>query len=343
MKSKLSNTVMSIFDKMKFGKEEKPLSNKALLEQMVAHFTSQLQERSVNKRMLYPMMFYIFVHPEDWEKRKDDLQFIITEIIDEFYNVIDQYRSKHPNYTSPATEWYFQFSELTDDNVVTDGGEQIVLHQRGKVYIMSRLLAPNIYGNSETQEQDVKFSLSTNKNSKYDTTVNINMAAIAKIDKHGDGVITRKFDMSLNGKVAKDKYPVILPGDSNQQISPTPQPPTPGRNYPELSWQIGALITRFTLRSDYVILSNINDPMSGPNVKKIDNPSVENRHLVIKYDSDKKRYLVAAFAPTILNQKSMTVSTESSPTFYPLSNKSRLILNQEFVLNFAFNPGYIEL
>ena len=301
-------------DKAKTGR----LTNKVLLTELVSHFKSELEELSVGERMLYPMSFTVLMHPEDFEQRKESFPHVLPEVISSFYKYIEKYSLDFPNFTPVATHWVFQFSQCSSIN---DSGENVV--EKGKMTTIASFTALDLSTNTAI-EPNTHFSIKP-QNSDPCGNNNINMDAIRNIEFRGDTTFEFKFDKDLRtntaGIAANSDIETIL-------------------GLADLSYSSVRGTEHFYMKDKQIEITGSADKRSNARwLFKIGSDKISNSHILIKYQSDVKKFQIATFGKTRVNEKLLNLSKGGDVNWCDLANNSSIFMNDAISVNFKITTN----
>ena len=288
--------------------EEELFTNKLLLKELNECFLWNLKVESVGNKMLYPMSFNVLLHPNDFEQRKPALPFIIREIVNNFYDTIKTQQSEFPDIEPTASKWNFQFS--SSEKIFIDENNILEI-QQGKPYVIAQLYSVS-HGN---------FGKSTNtrvsykpKNSDNYSTYNINKDIFKNLDIYGEGIFCFSFDKSL------------------KHLSQSPK--HLGESIAKISYTEGNNIVHFAMIDNEIGISGKNDSRNESWVLKVNSTEVLNNHVLIRYDTGKNIFEIAAYGTLRVGERSIPHSSGGDVKWFPLSKKAKLLINNFIPMDF---------
>ena len=312
--------------KRKRESESSELTNQILLDELVAHFDYVMKIKSVGKRLLYPMSFNILMHPDDYNSTKESFPFILPEVVSAFYKSIKRKKKAYPNYSHPASYWFFQFSACQIKS--KDGEEDFI--KRGEIVTTASLTTFDIRKAQQEgvrSEANVQLSVKCT-NSKTDAS-NINMEALLGMDILSEGVFTFDFDETLN--------------EDTTLISATTDKQRKG--WATLRWaaEDGSGNNKvYDMFDAYIEISGKAETRTSSNIVRINSDAVMKQHVLIKYDPSKQTFLLAAFAKTRLNEREVPLSTVGAPQWVTLAKfNSHILLNDAVNIEFNANSDLV--
>lgn len=302
------------------------ITNRILLKELVTHFKQRMEELSFDGRILYPMSFNIFMHPDDYNETKESLPFVLPEVVSQFYTKIKEEKAKFPegvNYAPPATYWFFQFTAC--QFVEKDGMENLI--ERGRIITTGNLTTFDIkkaQTDNTYSEQNIHLSVKC-QNSNTNAN-NINMEALLGMDILSDGAYTFNFDKNMKEDAKKIQSSV------NSKKN----------GWATLEWMEGNMNKTFVMLDTYIDVSGQEETRSTRNICRIDNEAVAVSHVQIQYDPSSQIFLLAAYAKTRLNGREVPISSNASPEWVQLPKfNSKIFLNDTVSVEFNANADLI--
>lgn len=298
---------------------EEGLSNQKLLDELVDHFKDQLKWLSVGKRMLYPMSFNILLHHEDYESVKQSFPFVLPEVVKEFYEVINNNKSKYPDYIPAANDWVFQFSscQIKDVNVA-DGKTMVVT--KGHITTIASLMAVDLRQNNVNVSNNTRISIKL-QDSDVMNNVNVNWNAVTNIDIIGENYFRCKFDMTLNTKKSVQMTNGSSVAASNSTLAVLSYSKD-GRNY------------TYTMVDPMIEISGPEGQKGMSSIFVIESEGILVPHVQIRYLADTRKFQIAVFGKTKLNGKELEISQDGMAKWYALANNSKIFINDEVSVKF---------
>lgn len=313
-------------DEVKPKQSSSKITNRLLLQELVTHFEQVMEEKTVGKRILYPMSFNILMHPDDYNETKESLPFVLPEVVSAFYAAIKREKRKYPyemNATNPATYWFFQFSACRFSD--KDGLENLL--ERGKFITTGSLTTFDIQKAQKggvRSEANVQLSVKCQNSNTNDT--NINMDALLGMDILSEGSYKFNFDKNMN--------------EDAQQIADSTN--TQEKGWATLRWSEGTIFKTFTMLDAYIDISGNAETRTTRNICPIKSDAVAVTHVQIKYDQITQTFQMAAWAKTRLNSREVPLSTGNTPTWIDLPKyNSKLFLNDAVSIEFNANPDML--
>lgn len=283
---------------------DKELTNQTILDELVEHFSRRLEKESVGKSMLFPMTFNVLMHPADFDNRIEALPFIIKEILTAMYQVIKANKDMRPNIQRPARYWYFQFSpcEIIDENLAKEYNLKI---RRGHITTIATLLRTEENGGAVFVKNNNKVSIKSEGGGVFDH-VDVNMDAIGNLDIEGRGIFRVPYD---------DNLPTDTKEINVQKV------------FANISLALTTGNVQFNMEEDLVYVSGNTETRKGKQFIILPTANISNGHIQIKYDSSENKFKIAAYAPTVLNERDLELSSGGNVHWYDLSAESRMLLN----------------
>lgn len=293
------------------------LSNRVLHAELIDHFKNQVEEMSVGEKMIYPMSFNVLLHHEDYAYVKESFPFVLPEVVKGFHKVIIEKKKQYPDFTPVAREWVFQFSscQLRDVNVA-DGRTVVV--NKGHITTIASLTAVDLRQNVSVAN-NTRISIKLQDSNVMNNT-NINWDAISKIDIIGENYFKCKFDPTLNIQVAP-KMDSVTPVEKNKALA-TLMYGKDGRNY------------TFTMIDNVIDICGSKGTRGLTSVFVIESDNILAPHAQIKYIPESKKFQIAVYGKTKLSGREMEISQKGMAKWYPLSNNSKIFINDEVSLKF---------
>lgn len=317
------------------GKQETKVSritNKILYKKLVDHFNEQMEELSVGRRLLFPMSYNILMHPDDYNKTKETLPFVLPEVVSAFYASIKTQSSTYHNgvnFQPTATYWFFQFSAC-DVGFQQNGEDEYI--QRGDISILATTYSgvdlKNIQQNNISIEGNSYYSVRKPGMNSSSTATNINMDALLGMEILGESSFIFYFDKTLNEDTSIITMESTLQGLSGIQR----------KGFASLRWIDESGDGYHEMIDNYIDISGKSDLRITRNIVKIQSDAVAVSHVQIRYDHDSHTFALAAFAKTRLNSREVPLSmTGSAPQWIPLADNSKIFLNDTINIKFSVN------
>ena len=302
------------------------ITNKYLLKELVTHFEQAMEELSVGRRILYPMSFNILMHPDDYNKTKESLPFVLPEVVSQFYATIKREKSKYidgVNYAPPATYWFFQFSAC--QFAEKDGHEGLL--ERGKIITTGSLTTFDIQKARSGGVQSIpNIQLSVKCDNSNINDNNINMESLLGIDILSDGTYKFNFDKSMNENTS-----VISTFSTSQE-----------KGWATLRWSEGIENMTYIMLDTYIDISGSAEKRTTRNICPIKSDAVAVSHVQIRYDQSTQTFQLAAYAKTRLNQREVPLSMDGIPQWVNLPKfNSKIFLNDAVSIEFNANSDMI--
>lgn len=316
---KITNVFRTMFQMDKgVGRNVTTVTNAHILKEIVKHFTEELNYRSVGKKMIYPMTFYVHLHQDDYQVRKDDFPFFLSEIVDGFYQVILKNIKNYPNYKGPAASWNFYLVPCMEPELLV-GGHKFSI-KPGNMIIWG-CLYDLMDMDSGGQNRNVNVSVRLD-NSKLLTNINMNHSLMQNVQFLDENHI--RIDWKDPVKAMQHKSTQEKQNLSDMKIG-----------VGILSYvQTGRKEESFIIRTNSCKLSGEDDTRQDPSIFKIKHSKVGIQHAEIKYNRMANTFELAAYQPASVNGVVVPLSEGGELKWIPLPNGSVIVLADNVVINF---------
>lgn len=322
-----------------------------LVDQTFEHFKIRLNDSSTDMSLLFPTSFVIYLNPEDYAARKQEFPMRATDIKKKCLKEVRKRISDNPewqDYIPHSKYWKIQFVEFKPDCVISSDTDTHFEVEKGHVMIVSDLYANDFGGPLSDGASSGGRVVTTVHNVKGTTSLQnlaINTDAFKDVTILGQNSFRLEFlrndlsDGSQKSNVAE------RPAGTSADNAPKPQqkqsstPVSSARAAGELQIFESSFMVNGQKTDKYVINTD-NLQITGPNATtstdgsellKIDDDSIMNPHLNIRYDAPNNRYLISAVGDTKLNDR---ILERNPDNWSELPNNSSILLNGDIQINF---------
>lgn len=298
------------------------VTNQVLYDELLEHFKYDMDEKTVGKRILYPMSFNILIHPIDYERVGESLPFILPEVIAAFYAAIKAKSKSIPDScsTPPATYWFFQFASST---VKTKDKEEAFLNP-GEIVTVAHLSTFDIKrAQTGTRTGNYKLSIKC-QNSNVNET-NINPEALLGMEILTNNTYIFNFDKTMSQ--SRDDI-VASQRNANNALA-------------TLTYSDGPDNVHLSMMDDLVTLSGPKETRNGDSILIINHNAVQVGHVQIKYIRETNKFQMCAYAKTRLNSREVPISVGGTPVWVDMSLHSDLFLNDEVNVKFKASEAIV--
>lgn len=340
------NVLKRIFDietESTYSKKKNGLTNEFIMKELVNQFQKELKQKSVGKRMIYPMTFIVFMHNDDYQICKDELCLFMDQVVNEFYKIICKNIKKYPNYINPAQYWTFRFIPTSMDKMDLDG-HKISLDNKQRLYIMTSIFDV-IEGKKASDSIQVSVTVGKTQAIK---NININMEAFSNFAlENAPIIINWKNPMEiLKDELSESQLsitPSFIPIQTNKKDSNINLQSLIERSKPQMgnsNLRKAKLIDKstgriYTITTDQCYICGNKVSSDSENIFKIDNDKVNNPHARLRKNKITGLYSIVAFDKIILNDQELPISKYGDDFnkmhWMPLTKSVNLDLNGNVV------------
>ena len=309
------------------------ITNKTILNEMVAYFKHTLAEESIPGRLIYPTSFTIIMTPEDYRTRSSTLILVLPEVVKAFYAVLREKIESlkpAPQFEPLVKTWTFRFSASTLSSVGPEGGKHCKVRP-GHISILRTSYDDAPIANKDTasaasqdEEVDPGGTIRMIPDSDRTSKASLNKAVLQGFSTIGNGTYFCQFNSQL-----------ILPETPRQANSAAHNAAETSSNdaLALLEYKLDGKRITYRMYDNLIHISGASEKRRGREFCIISSSDLAEPHLQIRYDPDKNRFEAAAFAKALLNEQKMQV--ERGGHWYPLSDQATLFLAGEVKLKFS--------
>ncbi len=319
--NKIEDILRFIFGIDKKEYKTSTITNQQILKEILKHFSKELVNNSVNETMIYPMTFYIHMHPDDYNIRKQNFPILFPEIVKCFYEIILRYKKKYPEYIGKAQSWNFYIVPCFMENFSVNGNNFTI--KRGKIIIWS-----SMYDVVDQSSPNAGKSCSVSvrlDGSNLMTEININREILDNLQF----VSENHFRMDWIDPIKKQDVKLTQSTQHGIQFT---------RN---LRTELGILrynmyggTQQYIIKTSTCKISNETDERQDPSIFKVKNMKVGIAHAEIRYDRIKNIFELAAYKETAINNKAIAISKGNNLNWVPLNNGAVITLSGNVIINF---------
>lgn len=303
------------------------VTNKRILDELVASFEDSISRESVGTSMLFNAHFLIILHPDTYEERQNAFPVVVNEAVNAFKTVIGQHRDRYEHVSPVASSWFFKFGAGREF-----AGDAISPADVKVVGALTGILPGNVQGQSADKLNVTRRVKQTNRYEKVDVDLN----TFQHIDFREPGAFVVKFNFQGPGPAT----PVAAGGVTSPVNPGLPRSLTAG--LAEIHFYIAELNKEDTyLMRDREIVVARKEPENQhfPNYLLVESAYVSNPHARIRFNESLGTFEIASFSrnDTRVNEQLIPRSEPASPQWYAMPDKAQILLNSMVTLHFQRN------
>jgi hypothetical protein len=305
------------------------VTNKRILEELVAAFEDSIPRESVGTSMLFNAHFLIILHPDTYEERQNAFPVVVNEAVNAFKTLVEQYKEQYEHVSPVASSWFFKFGAGREF-----GGEPVNPGDVKIIGALTGILPGNVQGQSADKLNVTRRVKQTNRYEKVDVDLN----AFQHIDFREPGAFVVKFNFQLPAQTTQ-RAPVAG-GVTASSVSALPRSLSAG--LAQISFYIAELNKEDTylMRDrEIVVARKESDNQHFPNYLLVESAYVSNPHARIRYNDSLGAFEIASFSrnDTRVNEQLIPRSEPASPQWYTMPDKAQILLNSMVTLHFQRN------
>ena len=322
---------MKIIDKL-FRKKELA-HRQVLLDQISNHFKKRFEEETTSLSISYPVSFVIYLHPEDYKKRRKKFKQDIIDAVTMFYRHIDKYlENSTTDFLPNTTNWQFQFVEFEGLPTIKNNYGETLEVKEGEVVILSDVHSADFSNDNIQVNRNVKSTFHTKDSAKL-------------FEINNESLIT------IIDRVPHCKLGLKYSDEDRKKGKVTERPTNPAHNQQRMSEAYAALYChdkfignnkkgeRFLMYYNLIEITGKNDARSRAYIAKVDSDKVMNSHVQIKYIPEIQTFQLAAFGTVKLNERTIELSSDDDIHWHYLPNNSDIFINN--IINVKFKIMHV--
>ncbi len=304
------------------------VTNKRILDELVASFEDSIQRESVGTSMLFNAHFLIILHPDTYEDRQNAFPVVVNEAVQAFKAVIESHRSAYGRVSPVASSWFFKFGAGQEF-----GGETVVPTDVKVIGALTGILPGNVQTNASEKMNVTRRVKQTNRYEKVD----VDLSTFQHIDFREPGAFVVKFNFDSPVNTAGQ-----TPVSGSTRVAPSVLPRSLHAGLAQIGYYIAELNKEDTylMRDREIIVARKEtDNQHFPNYLLLESAYVSNPHARIRYNDSSHSFQIASFSrnETRVNEQLIPRSEPASPQWFDLPEKAQILLNSMVTLNFQSN------
>jgi len=297
------------------------ISNQKLIDQVLIIYKKRFKQEATRHTMLFPSCFRIYLHPLDFEYRKDAFNVIARDMANEFNAFNRGKKHEYKNCIPHATDWLFQFIEFKEGTIV-EGIDSI---QVGDLHVVATLYSQDFSKNKEniSNEGRAVMTRMPKKSVNPQYLNNANLKAFLGMDMQDRNRfkirITEDYEDITFIPKSEDKTQMYESDVLAYLIC--------DKNFTDDSFQ-------YKITERFVEISGKNDSRKGTQyryVAKVDYPLPDS---IVHIKFENGRFFLAAFGKVRLNQMLVPQSKGGDLHWEVLSDNSKMLINDEVSIEF---------
>ncbi|MBD2755828.1 FHA domain-containing protein [Spirosoma validum] len=303
------------------------VSNKRILDELVASFDESIRRESVGSSMLFNAHFLIILHPDTYEERQNAFPVIVDEAVKSFKAIIESQKGQYERVAPVASSWFFKFGGGREF-----GGEPVTPSDVHVVGALTGILPGNAQAKSPDKLNVTRRVKQTNRYEKVD----VDMHTFQHIDFREPGAFVVKFN--FDSSTTPTQSSVV--GTATRKATVLPR--SIGAGLAQIDYYIAELNKEnsYLMRDREIVVARKEpDNQHFPNYLLLESAYVSNPHARIRYDEATSSFQLASFSrnETRVNEQLIPRSEPASPQWYALPDKAQILLNSMVTLHFQRN------
>jgi len=268
---------------------------------IIEKFNESIKDLSFADRIVFYHEYIICFNTDDYkefmEKKKGLFGLIVSESVKEFHDLLKSYRSQGKAVVPSASKWVFRFVSHPDYN-------------RGDKGFIGKLLPDT------TMQKDDNLRVTyIPRQTGIAQTLDINQDVLQAFHYYSEGYYELPY--------IDPSAPAGFPGTKSQARPGLARLETilPDKSYTGKKLE-------YIINNEEIVVSGNDAPPDAPGVFRIPSDWVNTPHLRIRFNNDDGKFYLASFGEkTIVNEATITRSSEGSPTWSELPINSHIVLN----------------
>ena len=324
-----------------------------LVDQVFEHFKMRMGDSSTDMSLLFPTSFIIYLNPEDYAARHQEFPMRATDIKKKCLKEVRKQINDNPDwqdYIPHSKYWKIQFVEFKQDCVISSDTETHFEVEKGHVMIVSDLYANDLGDAIASGASSGGRVVTTVHNVKGTTSMQnlaINTEAFKDVTILGQNMFRLEFLRSDLADIATKKPvpPPAAPAETEPVNRPVQKPSQSNQgNNAKITGELQIFEAYFKVngqKTDKYVIATDHLQITGPNatassdgveILKIDDDSIMNPHLNIRFDAPNRRFLISAVGDTKVNDR---ILERNPDNWSELPNNSNILLNGDIQINFT--------
>ncbi|MVM31220.1 FHA domain-containing protein [Spirosoma sp. HMF4905] len=304
------------------------VTNKRILNELVASFEDSIHRESVGKSMLFNAHFLIILHPDTYEERQNAFPVIVNEAVNAFKAIIESQKGQYEHVAPVASSWFFKFGGGREF-----GGQEVTPGDVNVVGALTGILPGNGQAQSSERVNVTRRVKQTNRYEKVDVGLN----TFQHIDFREPGAFVVKFNFDPSTPTTKN--PV---GTATAPRNATQLPRSLSAGLAQIDYYIAELNKEnsYLMRDREIVVARKEpDNQHFPNYLLIESAYVSNPHARIRFNDATDSFQIASFSrnETRVNEQLVIRSEPANPQWHSLPDKAQILLNSMVTLHFNRN------
>lgn len=265
---------------------------------IIEQFKQSIAELSFANRIVFYHEYLIAFNPEDYQEfmnqKKGIFGLIVQDCIQEFYNILNDYRSKGKRVEPSSSKWVFRFVSHPEYN-------------RGDKSFMGKLLPGQSQANDNLRITFIP------RQTGIAQTADVSPEILKGFNFYSEGYYEVPFrtDLVQTGDSAKSSQSLIA-----RLEAIIPEKEFAGRKI------------EYLMHDEEITISGKDETQVRNSLFRVPSDWVNTPHLRIRFHRSENKLYIASFGDkTMLNEKEVGASTEASPKWVELPMNSKLVLN----------------
>lgn len=289
---------------------------------IIEKFKTSISELSFADRIVFYHEYIICLNPEDYklfmENKKGIFGIIVHESLKQMYNLLKEYRGLGKTVEPSASRWIFRFVSAPE-------------YARGDISFIGKLLPDNAPSAQTAENLRVTF---IPRQTGIAQTFDINPDILKDFHFYSDGYyeVPYREDLVFDERQIKTAPGAAMPAQAQVRNALARfETIVPDKEY------AGKKIEYF-MQADEIVVSGKEEENDLANFFRIPSDWVNTPHLRIRFNRNENKFYLASFGEkTVLNEKELARSDETTPQWTELPFNSRILLNGIVGVN-VFRP-----
>lgn len=292
-----------------------PVTNKDILEELVACFDHSCHTEPVGSCLMFNMHFVIILHPDIYEQRLASMPVIVKETVKVFYSRIQQLQKKYSDISPVSSQWHFRFgpgAEFLQDKI-----------SPSDIRVIGMLTGAKAGGASVSERQSTARVTMKVKSTNVFDKMDINMDLLRHIHFIENGHFTVRYqpDFSIPSTTVSSVSKTMLQDLAKIEVF------NAANNRSDV----------YIMRDKEIVIARKEDSNTGyNNYLLIDSGFVSNPHARIRFNDRSGQFQIASFSgqETRVDETVISRSEAGSPQWIDLKDRCQILLNGMITLDF---------